>query len=66
MSAPAAAETPTTPAPRPIKLLSYFEIRAYDAKSLGLVIQAASGSASNLVERRVGTYSSSSPMLSST
>ena len=40
--------------PHPM-LLSYLEIRAYDAKTLGLVIQAASGSAGNLVERRVGT-----------
>ena len=36
-------------------LLSYLEIRAYDAKTLGLVIQAGSGSARNLVERGVGT-----------
>src|SRR5262245_49384576 len=40
--------------PHPM-LLSYLEIRAHDAKSLGLVIQAASGSAENLVARRVGT-----------
>lgn len=40
--------------PHPM-LLSYLEVRAYDARTLGLVIQAASGSARNLVERRVGT-----------
>ena len=36
-------------------LLSYLEIRAYDAGSVGLVIQAGSGSARNLVERHAGT-----------
>jgi hypothetical protein len=36
-------------------LLSYLEIRAYDSRTLGLVIQARSGSAQNLVERGVGT-----------
>jgi hypothetical protein len=40
--------------PHPM-LLSYLELRAYDAVTLGLVIQAASGSARNLVHRRVGT-----------
>jgi hypothetical protein len=40
--------------PHPM-LLSYLELRAYDARSLGLVIQAASGSGRNLAERRVGT-----------
>src|SRR5262245_15207195 len=40
--------------PHPM-VLSYLEIRAYDARTLGLVIQAASGSASNLVQRGVGT-----------
>jgi hypothetical protein len=40
--------------PHPM-LLSYLELRAYDARSLGLVIQARSGSARNLVERGVGT-----------
>src|SRR5262249_55497003 len=36
-------------------LLSYLEVRAYDPRTLGLVIQARSGSARNLVERGVGT-----------
>ncbi len=36
-------------------LLSYLEIRANDASSLGLVILAASRSARNLVERQAGT-----------
>ena len=40
--------------PHPM-LLSYLELRAYDARTLGLVIQAGSGSGRNLVERRVGT-----------
>ena len=40
--------------PHPM-LLSYLEIRAYDPGTVGLVIQARSGSARNLVERRVGT-----------
>jgi len=40
--------------PHPM-LLSYLEVRAYDAGSIGLVIQARSGSARNLVERGVGT-----------
>ena len=40
--------------PHPM-LLSYLEIRAYDAKTLGLVIQAGSGSAHNLTERVLGT-----------
>ena len=40
--------------PHPM-LLSYLEIRAYDRKTLGLVIQAASGSARNLIERGAGT-----------
>ena len=40
--------------PHPM-LLSYLEIRAYDAKTLGLVIQARSGSAHNLREREVAT-----------
>jgi hypothetical protein len=40
--------------PHPM-LLSYLEIRAYDARTVGLVIQARSGSAGNLVERGVGT-----------
>jgi hypothetical protein len=38
-----------------VMLLSYLEVRAYDAGSLGLVIQARSTSARNLVERRAGT-----------
>ena len=40
--------------PHPM-LVSYLELRAYDARTLGLVIQAESGSARNLAERRVGT-----------
>jgi hypothetical protein len=40
--------------PHPM-LLSYLELRAYDTRTLGLVIQAQSGSARNLVERGVGT-----------
>jgi hypothetical protein len=40
--------------PHPM-LLSYLELRAYDARTVGLVIQAASGSGRNLAERRVGT-----------
>jgi len=40
--------------PHPM-LLSYVELRAYDTRTLGLVIQAGSGSARNLVERGAGT-----------
>jgi hypothetical protein len=40
--------------PHPM-LLSYLELRAYDAKTMGLVIQARSGSARNLAERGAGT-----------
>lgn len=40
--------------PHPM-LLSYLELRAYDSRTLGLVIQAGSGSARNLVERGAGT-----------
>jgi hypothetical protein len=40
--------------PHPM-LLSYLELRAYDGRTLGLVIQEASGSATNLVQRRVAT-----------
>jgi len=40
--------------PHPM-LLSYVEVRAYDASTVGLVIQAGSGSARNLAERRAGT-----------
>jgi hypothetical protein len=40
--------------PHPM-LLSYLELRAYDASTVGLVVQATSGSARNLVERRVAT-----------
>jgi len=36
-------------------LLSYLEIRAYDAGTLGLVIQARSTSGRNLAERHAGT-----------
>jgi len=42
--------------PHPM-LVSYLEVRAYDSRTLGLVIQAASGSARNLAERGVGTLS---------
>jgi hypothetical protein len=42
--------------PHPM-LVSYLELRAYDARSLGLVIRADSGSARNLAERAVGTLS---------
>jgi hypothetical protein len=40
--------------PHPM-LLSYLELRAYDTRTIGLVIQAASRSARNLVQRRTGT-----------
>jgi hypothetical protein len=40
--------------PHPM-LLSYLELRAYDAGTLGLVIQARSRSARNLAERFAGT-----------
>jgi hypothetical protein len=40
--------------PHPM-LLSYLELRAYDAGSLGLVIGARSRSARNLIERQKGT-----------
>jgi hypothetical protein len=40
--------------PHPM-LLSYLELRAYDAGTLGLVIQARSRSARNLAERGAGT-----------
>lgn len=40
--------------PHPM-LLSYLEVRAYDAGSVGLVIGARSRSARNLVERQTGT-----------
>jgi len=40
--------------PHPM-LVSYLEVKAYDARTLGLVIQARSASARNLAERRVGT-----------
>ena len=40
--------------PHPM-LLSYLEVRAYDSGTVGLVIQARSGSARNLVERGTGT-----------
>ncbi|HTO12091.1 MAG TPA: hypothetical protein VMQ51_11000 [Candidatus Binatia bacterium] len=40
--------------PHPM-LASYLEVRAYDARTLGLVIQARSTSARNLAERRTGT-----------
>ncbi|HXD95970.1 MAG TPA: hypothetical protein VN646_05490 [Candidatus Acidoferrum sp.] len=40
--------------PHPM-LLSYLELRAYDTRTVGLVIQAESGSARNLLERGTGT-----------
>jgi hypothetical protein len=40
--------------PHPM-LLSYLEVRAYDTRTLGIVIQAASTSARNLAERGVAT-----------
>ena len=40
--------------PHPM-LLSYLELRAYDAGTVGLVMQARSRSARNLVERSAGT-----------
>jgi hypothetical protein len=40
--------------PHPM-LLSYLEVRAYDTRTLGLVIQARSGSARNLSLRGTGT-----------
>jgi Pyridoxamine 5'-phosphate oxidase len=40
--------------PHPM-LLSYLEVRAYDSGTLGLVIQARSASARNLVERAAAT-----------
>jgi hypothetical protein len=40
--------------PHPM-LVSYLEVRAYDARTVGLVIQARSTSARNLAERQTGT-----------
>jgi hypothetical protein len=40
--------------PHPM-LLSYLELRAYDGRTVGLVIQEGSGSAANLIQRRVAT-----------
>jgi hypothetical protein len=40
--------------PHPM-LVSYLEVRAYDARTVGLVIQANSTSAHNLTERQAGT-----------
>jgi hypothetical protein len=40
--------------PHPMQV-SYLEVRAYDTRSVGLVIDERSGSARNLVERRVAT-----------
>jgi hypothetical protein len=42
--------------PHPM-LVSYLELRAYDTRTLGLVIQARSSSARNLADRGVGTLS---------
>jgi len=36
-------------------LISYLELRAYDSGTIGLVVQARSGSARNLAERGTGT-----------
>jgi hypothetical protein len=44
-------------------LVSYLELRAYDARTLGLVIQAGSSSARNLADRGVGTLSIIEPDL---
>ncbi|MBI2219388.1 MAG: hypothetical protein HYU51_19085 [Candidatus Rokubacteria bacterium] len=40
--------------PHPM-LLSYLEVKAYDARTIGLVVIARSGSARNLAERGTGT-----------
>ena len=40
--------------PHPM-LASYLEVRAYDTRTVGLVIQARSSSARNLAERQAGT-----------
>ncbi|HEV8613852.1 MAG TPA: pyridoxamine 5'-phosphate oxidase family protein [Methylomirabilota bacterium] len=40
--------------PHPM-VVTYLEVRAYDTRTVGLVIHADSGSAHNLVERRVAT-----------
>ena len=40
--------------PHPM-LISYLEVKAYDARTVGLVIQGRSTSARNLAERQVGT-----------
>jgi hypothetical protein len=44
-------------------LVSYLELRAYDTRTLGLVIQAGSSSARNLADRGVGTLSIIEPDL---
>lgn len=44
-------------------LVSYLELRAYDSRTLGLVIQARSSSARNLADRGVGTLSIIEPDL---
>ena len=44
-------------------LVSYLELRAYDSRTLGLVIQTGSRSARNLAERGVGTLSIIEPDL---
>ena len=48
--------------PHPM-LASYLEVRAYDARTVGLVIQASSGTARNLAERQTGTLSLVEPDL---
>jgi hypothetical protein len=48
--------------PHPM-LVSYLEVKAYDAGTLGLVIHAASGSARNLAARDVATLSIIEPDL---
>jgi hypothetical protein len=42
--------------PHPM-LASYLEVRAYDPRTVGLVIQSSSGTARNLAERQTGTLS---------
>jgi hypothetical protein len=48
--------------PHPM-LISYLEVRAHDARSVGLVIRADSGSARNLRERRVATLAVIEPQM---
>jgi pyridoxamine 5'-phosphate oxidase-like protein len=48
--------------PHPM-LISYLEVRAYDARTVGLVVQARSRSARNLAERQVATLIVAEPDL---